>query len=54
MKSLIFPDQTKISADQYFTILDVSADQTQVAYVDVDAQAHAQVLWVPNDFIVNE
>ena len=52
MKTLVFPDQTEISIHQTMSILDKQGDQTLVAYLD--AEAAAQVLWVPNDFIVNK
>jgi hypothetical protein len=52
MKTLVFPDQTKIDSLQTLSILDVAEEQSLVAYQD--KEAGAQVLWVPNDFIVDE
>ena len=52
MKTLIFPDQTKIDLHQTLSILDIADGQSLVAYLD--KEAGAQVLWVPNDFIVDE
>lgn len=51
MKALIFPDQTRIDLHQTLSILDVSDSQTLVAYMD--KEAGAQILWVPNDFLVD-
>ena len=50
MKALLFPDQTKFDLHKTLSILDVTDSQTLVAYMD--DEAGAQVLWVPNEFIV--
>ena len=52
MKKLVFPDQTEINMHETMSILDKQSDQTLVAYLD--AQAGTQVLWVPNDFVVDK
>lgn len=52
MKKLVFPDQTEISTEQNFKIIDYTSDQFCVTYMD--EEAGEQQLWVPNDFIINK
>lgn len=51
MKALIFPDQTRFDLHQTLSILDVSEGQKLVAYID--KEAGTQILWVPDEFIVD-
>jgi hypothetical protein len=45
-KFCVFPDETKV---QLHSILDVSDTHTQVCYYWENL---AQILWVPNDFVI--
>jgi hypothetical protein len=47
-KCCIFPDQTKI---EIHSILYVTENQTHICYYDENLP---QVLWIPNDFLVND
>jgi hypothetical protein len=51
-KCCIFPDQTKISTEQNFKVIDFTWDQFCISYTD--EESGEQILWVPNDFIVND
>lgn len=52
MKKLVFTDQTEISTEQNFKVIDFTRDQFCVTYTD--EEAGEQLLWVPNDFIINK
>ena len=52
MKKLVFPDQTEISTEQNFKVIDFTWNQFCVTYTD--QEAGEQLLWVPNDFIVDK
>lgn len=47
-KYCTFPDETKI---ELHSILDVTDTHTCICYYDENI---SQILWVPNDFIVND
>lgn len=47
-KYCLFPDQTKVEIQSIF---DVSEGYTNICYISEELP---QVLWVPNDFVINE